>query len=198
MMQQIITWFGWGDGIGSLLGISAILTIVVILAPVIAGSLLNILERLQIHLLGLIDEDFARFFVNYATFPGTFIHEMAHLCLAVITGAEVHEICMFESDDGRLGHISCSNRGPWFIKAIQRTLIGVAPTITGFTLGYFLLQYIFSEPHSIWANIGLWYLVISLIDHSTMSPSDLEGYFKGVWIFVLPLILLFFILGLIA
>ena len=44
-------------------------------------------------------------------------------------------------------------------------------------------------------RVGLWYLVISLIDHSTMSDSDLEGYFQGVWIFILPLFLLFFGLG---
>ncbi len=33
MMQQVIAWFGWGNGIGALAGISAILTIVAIIAP---------------------------------------------------------------------------------------------------------------------------------------------------------------------
>lgn len=194
-MSQVIAWFGWGHGVGALAGISAILTVVVIVAPVIAGLLLYGLERAQVELIGQVNRDFAYFFVNFVTFPGTFVHEMAHLCFGVITGAEVTEICMFESGHGQLGHISYCARGPWFMRAVQRALIGVAPTVVGFTLGFLLLRYIFSGGYSVLEYIGLWYLVISLIDHSTMSDSDLEGYFQGVWIFILPLFLLFFGLG---
>ena len=51
LMQQAIAWFGWGNGISALAGISAILTVAAILAPVIAGLLLYGLERLQITVL---------------------------------------------------------------------------------------------------------------------------------------------------
>ena len=195
LMQQIIVWFGWGNGIGALAGISAILTVVAILVPVIAGFLLFALERLQVMVLKEINYDFAYFFVNFLTFPGTFIHEMAHLSFAVITGAEVEEICMFENEDGRLGHISYRTRGPWFMQAIQHSLTAVAPTIVGFSLGFFLLRIIFAGGFSTWAYIGLWYLVVSLIDHSTMSDADLEHYFQGVWIFIVPLFVFFFVVG---
>lgn len=94
--------------------------------------------------------------------------------------------------------ISYYARGPWFIKAVQHTLSAVAPTIVGFTLGFLLLHVIWAGGHSVWENIGLWYLVISLIDHSTMSNADLNCYFKGVWIFVVPLFAFFMILGHIA
>lgn len=198
LMQQTIAWFGWGNGIGALAGISTILTVVVILVPVIAGLLLFGLERSQVMVLKGINYDFAYFFVNFLTFPGTFVHETAHLCFAVLTGAEVDEICMFENEDGRLGHISYRVRGPWFMQAIQHSLTAVAPTIVGFTLGFVLLRIIFAGGLSLWANIGLWYLVISLIDHSTMSDADLEHYFQGVWIFIVPLFIFFLILGLIA
>ena len=198
LMQQLIAWFGWGDGIGAIAGISAILTVLAILAPVIAGLLLYGLERLQVILIGKINRHFAYFFVNYLTFPGTFIHEMSHLCLAVITGADVREICMFESDNGRLGHISYRNRGPWFIKAIQDTLTSVAPTIVGLAIGYLLIRHLLTAHTSIGISILLWYLVISLINHSTMSDVDLKGYFSGVWIFILPLFLLFFVSGFLA
>jgi len=194
-MAQVVAWFGWGDGIGALAGISVILTVAVLLLPVVAGLLLYGLERAQVEVLGSVNRDFAYFFVNFVTFPGTFVHEMAHLCFAVITGAEVDEICMFENDSGRLGHISYRARGPWFMKAVQHTLTGVAPTVVGFALGYYLLQVIFAGGHSIAEYIGLWYLVVSLVDHSTMSDSDLEGYFQGVWVFILPLFLLFFGFG---
>lgn len=197
-MQQLITWLGWGDSIGAKAGISAILTVLAILAPVIVGLLLYGLERLQVIFIGKINRQFAYFFVNYLTFPGTFIHEMSHLSLAVITGAEVCEICMFESDNGRLGHISYRNRGPWFIKAIQETLISVAPTVTGTLLGYVFLKMILSGEYSLWANLALGYLVVSLVNHATMSDSDLKGYFSGVWIFIVPLFAMFFIVGLLA
>lgn len=194
-MQQIIAWFGWGNGIGALSGISAILTVAAILAPVVVGLLLFALERLQVVVLKEINYDFAYFFVNFLTFPGTFVHEMAHLCFAVITGAEVHEICMFENEDGRLGHISYSVRGPWFMRAVQHSLTAVAPTIVGLVLGFVLLRIIFAGGLSLWASIGLWYLVISLVDHSTMSDADLEHYFQGVWIFIVPLFAFFFVVG---
>ena len=195
LMQQIIAWFGWGNGIGALSGISAILTVAAILAPVVVGLLLFALERLQVVVLKEINYDFAYFFVNFLTFPGTFVHEMAHLCFAVITGAEVHEICMFENEDGRLGHISYSVRGPWFMRAVQHSLTAVAPTIVGLVLGVVLLRVIFAGGLSLWASIGLWYLVISLVDHSTMSDADLEHYFQGVWIFIVPLFAFFFVVG---
>lgn len=198
LMQQLIAWLGWEDGIGAIAGISAILTVLAILAPVIVGLLLYGLERLQVILIGKINRQFAYFFVNYLTFPGTFIHEMSHLSLAVITGADVCEICMFESDNGRLGHISYRNRGPWFIKAIQETLISVAPTVTGTLLGYVFLKMILSGEYSLWANLILGYLVVSLVNHATMSDSDLKGYFSGVWIFIVPLFAMFFIVGLMA
>ena len=194
-MAQIVAWLGLGNGLGVIAAVSAVLTVIVLLTPVIAGLILFGLERLQVELIGSLNRDFAYFFVNFVTFPGTFVHEIAHMILAVVTGAEVNEICMFENDGERLGHISYRTRGPWFMVAVQHSLIAVAPTIAGFTLGYVLLGYIFARGHSIWENIGLWYLVLSLIDHSTMSDSDLEHYFQGVWIFILPLFLLFFCFG---
>ena len=197
-MTQIIGWFGWGDGVGALAAISAILTVLVLLAPVVFGLILYLIERMQVEIIGSVNRNFAYFFVNFVTFPGTFVHEMAHLCFGVITGAEVNEICMFEDDGERLGHISYCTRGPWFMEAVQHSLTAVAPTVVGFGLGYFLLKLIFSGEYSGLACVGLWYLVISLIDHSTMSDTDLEHYFQGVWIFIVPVFLAFFIFGLLA
>ena len=197
-MTQIIAWFGWGSGVGALAGISLILTVLVIIAPVVAGMLLYALERAQIEAIGAVNRDFAYFFVNFVTFPGTFVHEMAHLCFGVITGAEVNEICMFEDDGERIGHISYCTRGPWFMEAVQDSLTAVAPTVVGFALGYYLLGLIFSGSFSGLACVGLWYLVISLIDHSTMSDTDLGHYFQGVWVFIVPLFLFFFISGMLA
>ena len=147
-MTQIIEWFGWGTGVGALAAISAVLTVLVLLAPVVFGMILYLIERMQVEIIGSVNRDFAYFFVNFLTFPGTFIHEMSHLCFGVITGAEIHEICMFEDDHDRLGHVSYRTRGPWFMEAVQHSLPAVAPTVVGFGLGYFLLQLIFSGEYS--------------------------------------------------
>ena len=197
-MQQVVAWFGWGDGIGDLAGVSAVLTILVIVVPVAVGMLLSSLKRLEIKMVAVFSHSLVRFFMHYVTFPGIVIHELSHLIFAVITGAEVRYISFVEDDDGRLGHVTSRARGPWFIVAIQYTLIAIAPVIVGLTLGFLLLRYIFAEQHSLGMNICLWYLIICLINHSTMSKSDIEGYFRGVWIFIVPLFALFWMLGLFA
>ena len=197
-MQQGVAWFGWGDGIGALAGVSAVLTILVIIVPVGIGMLLSSLKRLEIKMIAVFSHSLVRFFMHYVTFPGIVIHELSHFIFAVITGAEVRDISFFEDDDGRLGHVTTRARGPWFIVAVQYTLIAIAPVIVGLTLGFLLLRYIFAEQHSLGMNIGLWYLIICLINHSTMSKSDIEGYFRGVLIFVVPLLALFWMLGLFA
>lgn len=197
-MHQVVSWFGWGHDAGAVAAVSGILAVMVILVPVLAGLVLFLLERLQLKLLGLISDNFAYFFVNFITFPGTFIHESSHLIFAVITGAEVTEVCMFENKEGRLGHISYRPRGPFPVQMIQHSLIAVAPTFVGFVLGYFVLQFILESPHEWWGYVGLWYLLISLVDHSTMSDADLKNYFRGVWIFLIPLFGIFFARGMVS
>lgn len=196
-MHQILSWLGWGHDAGAVAALSAILVVAVIFLPVVAGFLLFGLERLQIKVLGLANRNFAYFFVNFLTFPGTFIHEMSHLIFAVLTGAQVTEICMFENEGGRLGHISYCTRGPFPVQMVQHALTAVAPTIVGFVSGYFLLQYIMNVAHEWWGYVGLWYLFVSLVDHSTMSDADLKNYFRGVWIFIVPLFGIFFACGMI-
>ena len=197
-MQQVVAWFGWGDGIGALAGVSAVLTVLVIIVPVVIGMLLSGLKRLEIKIIAMLSRNLVHFFMHYATFPGIVIHELSHLIFAIITGAEVRDVCFFEDEDGRFGHVTTHSRGPWFIVAIQYTLIAIAPVIAGLISGFLLLRYIFAEQHSFGINIGLWYLVVCLINHSTMSKSDIEGYFRGVWIFIVPLFTLFWMLGVFA
>jgi len=194
-MHQVVSWFGWGHGAEAVAVVSLIVSVAVIFVPVVAGLALYALERLQLKMLSFVNENFAYFFVNFITFPGTFVHETSHLLFAVITGAKVTDVCMFENKGGRLGHISYCSRGPMPVQMMQHALIAVAPTIVGFSVGYFLLQYIMKGPHTWWGYIGLWYLFVSLVDHSTMSDADLKNYFRGVWIFVPPLAGIFFIFG---
>lgn len=184
--KQVIHFFYFGGDTQSLLISSLALTATIIFLPVILGFALYLLEKFQIFLLSLINRKVAYIFVNYITFPGTIIHESSHLLLAFITGAKINEVCFLESKGDRLGHVSYSTRGPFMLQMAQNALSACAPTIIGIASGYFLLQYIFSHSMDLWKIIILWYLVISLIDHSTMSDADLKLYFKGVWIFLVP------------
>ena len=84
------------------------------------------------------------------------------------------------------------------MRMVQDATSAMAPTVVGLALGYFLLRIIWAGGLPVWAHIGLWYLVISLVDHSTMSDADLALYFKGVWIFIVPLFVFFMVFGHVA
>lgn len=198
IFHMVESWLGWSGSLWQVAVISLLLTAAVVVAPVVIGFVLYGLERLQVEILGLANREFAYFFVNYLTFPGTFVHEMSHLSFAVITGAEVNEICMFESDDGRLGHISYRNRGPMPVEMIQDTLCAVAPVVVGLFLSYLAVCNLCTGGYSWWQNLLLVYLLISLVNHSTMSESDLGLYFRGVWIFVPFIYIGLFVVGILS
>ena len=80
-MQQVVAWFGWGDGIGALAGVSAVLTILVVIVPVVIGMLLSSLKRLEIKMIAVFSHSLVRFFMRYVTFPGIVIHELSHFIL---------------------------------------------------------------------------------------------------------------------
>ena len=63
-MAQIVAWLGLGNGLDVIAAVSAVLTIIVLLTPVVAGLILCGLERLQVELIGSFDRDFAYFFVK--------------------------------------------------------------------------------------------------------------------------------------
>ena len=195
---MIESWLGWSGSLLHVAVISLFLTAMIIIAPVVIGFALHWIEHLQFEILGLVNRRFAYFFVNYLTFPGVFVHEMSHLGFAVIAGAEVNEICMFESGNGRLGHISYRNRGPMPMEMVQNSLSAVAPVVVGVFLGYLVVCNLYTGNYSWWQNLLLVYLLISLVDHSTMSDVDLKLYLHGVWVFVPFIFVGLFVAGIFA
>ena len=189
---EVVNWFGWGNGREAVAAVSGILVVAVLLAPVIVGLLLDGLQRLQISLVSRLSRKLAYGLANFGTLPGVIVHELSHALLAVVTGAKVEEIVLMETHQESLGHVAYVARGPWFLKAIQHTLIACAPTVTGLCLVYVLFRYMLDNPHAPWEYGVLCYLIICLVNHSTMSSADLKLYAKGVWIFVLPLFAVFF------
>ena len=185
-VDQVMNMIGWDASIWHRIVVCLGLTVIVLLSPVITGLFMSLLEKIQIKLLSLINPSVAFVFVNFVTFPGTIFHELSHLLLAILTGSKVVEVKLLEVSGDSLGHVTYCNRGPKILHPIQDTLTACAPAVLGFWASAILLDIILIGGYAWWEYVILWYFLISLIDHATMSPADLKNYFHGVWIFILP------------
>ena len=183
-----------GTNYAELALLSVILTCFSLFFVIFVGLILSFFEKIE---LGFLKKIFglkaALFFHNYFTFAGTIIHELSHAALCILTGAKLKEICIFEENPERLGHISYCNRGPFFIRAFQDALIASAPTFLGIFLFYFLFHKLFSEILLFYQKAIIIYLLISLVNHSSMSLVDTKAYIKSCWILIFPFFITFFI-----
>lgn len=181
-------------GIFSVLGGSFKLMLLTLVAMIVLGLIASGIEQLINRILGLfMGSEFAFIFCNFLTFPGTILHELSHAFVATITGAKVTEISFFDFGPA-LGHVSYRTRGNKFMRALQNSLTACAPVISG-CIALPLLIILLGKIESIPAIIGVIYLIVSVIDHMTMSIIDIVNYFKGIWasaifFFVLHMILL--------
>lgn len=196
LYYNILSLIQMGHGAKGVAMTSLICTAIMIFAVLLIGAIMNGLQRLQINLL----EKFfglkaALFICNYATIPGTILHETAHAIFGLLTGAKITDISYLDTKGDSLGHVDYIVRGPKPIKAIQHTMIACAPVFAGIIAQYFLINAIFYGHFSIWAEIFFWYLVISVIDHMSMSSVDIKHYFQGMWA-IAPLVFAgFFLYG---
>lgn len=167
---------------------SACLTVAFVLSVLLIGAIMNGFERIQISLLQRVFGIKAALFIcNYLTIAGTILHECAHALFGICTGAKITEISFYDKKGDSLGHVNYIPRGPFFLKAIQHTMIACAPVFAGLIAEYFLLKGILDMSQPIWLMILRWYLVVSVIDHMSMSSIDRKHYFQGMWM-VAPLI----------
>ena len=129
----------------------------------------------------IIGPNLTLFICNRLTFPGVFLHEMAHAIMVWVTGGKVKRICLFEfAKDGRLGHVEFETRGVIWRQMCQLAFSSSAPVY----FGIFALSglYTFMVTHSlswIWHGVII-YLMISIFVHMSMSKADLKNYLKGM------------------
>lgn len=195
LVYQIHSFSMLGTSSTDLIILSAVLTILLVFSVVLIGFLLNLIEKVEITLLEKIfGIKFALIFHNYLTFPGTLIHELSHALFCLLTGAKLKEICVFEDSSHRLGHVTYANRGPFILRAIQDSLIAAAPTIIGLILGFFIIQKFLLAGIPLYQKGVAIYLLISLLNHSSMSSVDSKLYIRSFWIFLLPLFLAIFLI----
>ena len=161
---------------------------------IVLGLIASGIEQLINRAFGMVlGSGFAFVFSNFLTFPGTVLHELSHAFVATITGAKVTEISFFDFGPS-LGHVSYRPRGNKFFCALQNSLTACAPVISG-CIALSLLFILISKVESVLATIGVIYLIVCVIDHMTMSITDIINYFRGIWasaifFFVLHIVLL--------
>lgn len=168
-----------------------IVTTIISISVIIIGICVNKLEQWQLHMMSnTVGSKVASFICNRVTFPGTIIHELSHALFAILTGAKVLKIKCFEMfAHGRLGHVDFALRGGKIKKMIQLCLVSCAPVLTGIFLEYLFIKMIFTYELSLGIQIFLWYMVISVADHMSMSPADIKNYMRGLTI-VFPMVML--------
>lgn len=164
----------------------------------IIGMLIDKLEDQEIKLFSkLVTRKPAYLLCNYATFPGTIVHEYSHAMFGALTGAKIINIKWFEFSGNRLGHIEFILTGNKLKQKIQLAAIGCAPVIMGCAISHFLIR-IFTMVHATSAKCIVIYLIISILNHTSMSKMDIKNYIRGIWLLVIISIIPFTIIQYIA
>ncbi len=132
-------------------------------------------------------------------FPGTVIHELAHLFTAEILGVRTSGLTLvpesIEQKDVRTGSVSIAQSDP-----IRRALIGIAPIFAGLgllgVLSYFLpgileqvqldiANNILFTSYSVYTLIVMVYALFAVSNTMFSSPEDMEGFWPVVGVITL-------------
>lgn len=168
--------------------ISFIYTFILLSIFLLIGYLINKLEQLQLNILAkTTGSKIAYFLCNRATFVGTVIHELSHAAFVILTGGRLIKVKLLEvSNNGTLGHVDFALCGPKWKQKCQLSIISCAPVFVGLFLNYILIKLVFFYSLGFWIELMLWYFIISILDHMSMSNVDIKNYLKGM-IVVFPM-----------
>ena len=123
-------------------------------------------------------------------FPGTVIHELAHMFVAEILGVHTSGLTLspegLENPNVRTGSVSIAQSDPF-----RRAIIGIAPIFVGLaalgTISYFIPQ------EANWIRFGLGYLLFAVSNTMFSSPEDMEGFWPVAIVVTLVGAALYFI-----
>lgn len=129
-------------------------------------------------------------FISILFFPGTVIHELAHLFVAEILGVKTSGLTLvpegLEKTEVRTGSVSVAQSDP-----IRRAVIGVAPVFVGLgalgLISYFLpgvwqqvsidaANGILFSQYSVYLLLLLVYSLFAVSNTMFSSPEDMEGF----------------------
>lgn len=117
---------------------------------------------------------------NYLTFVGTMHHELSHAIFAFCTGAKIIKIDLFYPEGHTLGKVIFKPRGNTITKSIQLTMSAIAPVVLGCITEYFLISYVSANSLNGIASFIIYYLIISILLHMTMSKQDIKNAIRGL------------------
>lgn len=174
------------------LAVSATLSFILVILVILIGHLIDKLEQCQLRILSdTVGAKIAYFICNRLTFIGTIIHELSHALFVILTGAILRKVCLLQiSSDGTLGHVEFALYGPKWKQCCQLSIISCAPVFVGLLLEYILIRTVLFHELGFGVELFLWYLIISILDHMSMSNVDIKNYLKGM-IIVYPMIFIF-------
>ena len=160
------------------------------------GKLIQTIEQFEFNLFQkFFGQRLALIIINRVTFIGTIIHEYAHALFAWLTGALVTKISVIDLFKGnQLGHVEFATRGGLIKRNFQLFFASAAPVIIGIISTSLLLIYVLPQCNTPLYLILFWYIIISIINHSSMSDQDLSLYKKGALTSVPFLVVIIFIL----
>lgn len=154
------------------------------MAVVILGRFIDYLELAQMKLISKwVGFKWASFVCNRLTFPGIVLHELSHAFFIWVTGGEVTKVRLLAfGNDGKLGYVNFCTRGTKLQISCQMAFGSCAPVLVGMLAEYLLLLVIFTWELPLYSHIILWYMVISIFDHMSMSSVDMKNYLRGMLI----------------
>jgi hypothetical protein len=120
-------------------------------------------------------------------------HELSHALIAFITGAKIVSIQLFHPDGKRLGNVTYIPRGPKVWQSIQAALSAIAPVILGLSSIYLLYSRVLAICTKPYQYFIIYYLLISILIHSTLSKQDIKTALPSIPICGLILIIVFYI-----
>lgn len=150
--------------------------------PVAGFAIEQIVKLLYSITASFLGNEFTYFIFNRLTFIGVFHHELSHALLATITGAKVTKIVFFHPDGDRLGYVQYVTRGNIIARSVQQTMASIAPVFCGALTSAGIYYYLSagSSTFEVWQLVLLWYTLISVILHMTMSGQDFKVMWRGI------------------
>lgn len=172
----------FSNGIAKTLLICTLMTAITLSSVILIGFVVEWLEMWQIKVLSKFFGNKAAFFINnYVTYPGVILHELAHAFFAWLTGAKVTKIKLFNGfKSEQMGYVNFNLTGNKVQQKIQLALTCCAPVVIGLLVEGFLFNLVFKPELQTWSKVVLWYCIISVGNHMSMSPVDISNYKKGL------------------
>jgi len=171
----------------SIIAYSIVITVLFFLFIIpITGRIFNKLEEWEIRGFNrFINPKITLFIANRLTLPGVIVHEYSHAIFAKLTGAIVNKISVFDIfHKGMLGHVDFSLTGGKIKQSLQLTLTSCAPIIMGFMVLIVLSFGVLPTCKNLGEILLIIYLIISIVNHLSMSPQDIMLYRRGLMVTV--------------